>query len=352
MPVLNTIIKQDLENITNHSINWEQFNGKTVLISGANGFLPAYMVETLLYLNNKFKNFKVTVIALVRNKTKAQERFLDYVDNDNLIFLEQDVSTPVNYEGDIDFIIHAASQASPKYFGIDPVGTLNANVLGTINLMNLAREKKITSFLYFSSGEVYGDVLLEKIPTKETDYGYIDPTLVRSCYAESKRMGENICISYFHQYEISTKIVRPFHTYGPKMQLGDGRVFADFVKDILGSQNIIMKSDGSAKRAFCYLSDAVIGYFIVLLKGNSAQAYNIGNPKEEYSILELANILKELYKWKGINVVEYKPDTNPQGYLASKVNRSSPDIGKMLALGWNPVISIKEGFERTIKSFE
>lgn len=350
MAVVNRIIKEDLAFITNAAIDWQRFNGKTVLITGANGFLPAYMVETLLYLNDKFPNLRVTVIALVRNKVKAQERFLDYINNDSLIFLEQDVTTPINYKGDLDFIIHAASQASPKYFGVDPVGTLSANVLGTINLMNLAREKNITSFLYFSSGEVYGEVVTSKMPVKEDNYGYLDPTVVRSCYGESKRMGENICVSYFHQYGIAAKIVRPFHTYGPKMQLNDGRVYADFVANILNKENIFMKSNGAAKRAFCYLADATKGFFTVLLNGANGEAYNIANPQQELNILELANKLVLLDDKLGLKVIEVSETAN-NDYLKSTISRNSANIDKAKKLGWYPEISIEEGFKRTIESY-
>ena len=353
MPVKNNIIKEDLTTITSfREVNWQRFNGKTVLITGANGFLPAYMVETLLFLNDSLIDFKVTVLALVRNKAKAEKRFIDYLEDTNLFFIEQDVCNDIKIEGGIDFIIHAASQASPKYYGIDPVGTLNANVLGTINLMKLASEKKVESFLYFSSGEVYGEVESDKMPLKETDYGYLDPTVVRSCYAESKRMGETICVSYLHQYGVPIKIVRPFHTYGPGMALDDGRVYADFVSDILQSKNIKMKSDGKAKRSFCYLSDATLGFFTVLLEGIVGNAYNIGNPSEEYSILELAKVLVTLFPEKSLEVEEFNKEIPINVYIKSAVNRITPNIEKMKGHYWNPIIKIREGFFRTIASYK
>ena len=336
MSVENKIIKEDLQKLTNiKQVNWERFNGKSVLITGANGFLPAYMVEALLFLNDNIIDFKVTVLALVRNKEKAVRRFKDYLEDKNLIFIEQDICTPLQIEVNIDFIIHAASQASPKYYGIDPVGTLNANVIGTSNLMKLAIEKKVESFLYFSSGEVYGEVNYDKMPVKEEDYGYLDPTVVRSCYAESKRMGETICVSYCHQYGVPAKIVRPFHTYGPGMALDDGRVYADFVADILQSNNIKMKSDGKAKRAFCYLLDATLGFFIVLLDGQVGNAYNIGNPYEEYSILELAKIMVTIYPEKSIKVEEFDKILSSNVYLKSAVSRITPNINKLQGLHWN-----------------
>ena len=244
----NKIIQEDLKNIISSEIPWGELEGKNILITGANGFLPAYMVETILYLNDIIFKKKVKVIALVRNIEKAQERFARHINRDDLSFLVQDVCDPINYNGKLDYIVHAASQASPKYYGADPVGTLSANVLGTINLLKIASKNPIKAFLYFSSSEVYGNVEADKNPIKEDGYGYLDPINIRSCYAESKRMGENICISWEHQYGIPVKIVRPFHIYGPGMSLDDGRVYADFVSNIVNNNDIIMKSDGKAIR--------------------------------------------------------------------------------------------------------
>jgi len=346
----NKIILQDLDQIIKAPVDWSRFSGKTVLITGANGFLPAYMVETLLFLCYKGIIKDTKVLALVRNIEKAKSRFKYYLNDKNLEFIVQDVCDPLNTNQKIDFIIHAASQASPKYYGIDPVGTLSTNTLGTINLLKFAQSHSIESFLYFSSSEVYGILDETKIPTTENDYGYIDPTNVRSCYAESKRMGETICVSWLHQYGISIKIIRPFHTYGPCMGLDDGRVYADFISDIVNTRNIIMKSDGSAKRAFCYLSDATIAFFLVLLNGKNGEAYNVGNPKCEISIIDLAQRLVELFHKKGLKIV--KNENKNIDYLKSVVSRSSPDISKIKSLGWKPKIDVDEGFSRTVLSFE
>lgn len=347
----NPIIQEDLESIYQANINWQKFNNCTVLITGANGFLPAYMVEVLLYLNNVNPEGNIKVLALVRNMNNARERFYEYLNNPNLKFLVQDVSEPIKAVEKVDYIIHAASQASPKYYGTDPVGTLKANVLGTINLLEFAKKNDIQSFLYFSSGEVYGEVEMEKIPITEDTFGYIDPIKVRSCYAESKRMGENICVSYHHQYSIPAKIVRPFHTYGPKMKLDDGRVYADFISNILQNQNICLNSDGSATRAFCYLSDATIGFFKVLLEGANGEAYNVGNSDQECSILELAELLVNLFPQKKLRVTkQIDPDNNK--YLKSPLTRNSPDINKINKLNWRPKTGVAEGFKRTIQSYK
>jgi UDP-glucuronate decarboxylase len=328
--------------------NIDLFYHKTVLISGANGFLPSYMVDLLMMIP---PSHNVRVIALVRNLYKAEMRFEHWANSNRLIIFQQDVSNPFDIDEKIHFILHAASQASPKYYGVDPVGTLNANILGTINLLNLAVKHNVESFLYFSSGEVYGELEDSQIPTEEDTFGYLNPANVRACYAESKRMGENICVSYHAQYGVRAKIVRPFHTYGPGMALDDGRVFADFVANAVNRENIVLKSDGSARRAFCYLTDATIGFFTILLKGENGQAYNIGNPYEEYSILDLANIIARLYADSNIKVLKKNIDKSDLAYVQSPVSRSSPNIDKAMGLGWNPVVTVQEGFKRTVDSY-
>lgn len=344
---MNSIIAEDLKNIVSTNLTWQQFEGKTVLISGANGFLPAYIVETLLFLNDTLFREKAKVIGVVRNKTKASFRFSSYQARDDLQLIVQDISIPIELDKKIDYIIHAASQASPKYFGVDPVGTLVPNILGTYHLLELARKKHVEGFLYFSSGEVYGrnDELVA-----EGDYGYLDPTDIRSCYAESKRMGETMCVSWLHQFAVPAKIVRPFHTYGPGMSLDDGRVFADFVADIINNRNIVIKSDGKARRAFCYLADAVTGFFTILLNGENGHAYNVGNDQSEVSISELAEKLVNLFPEKGLKVVKQEFEKT-QGYIKSGLSRHCPNISKIRDLGWQPKISIEEGFSRTIRSF-
>jgi UDP-glucuronate decarboxylase len=344
---LNNIIREDVDLILESFKDWDRFRNKKVLISGANGFLPAYLVETFLGLD---KAYNTSVIALVRNREKAEKRFSHLLSNPNLKIVVQDVSVEFDLDDKIDFIIHAASQASPKYFGIDPVGTLNANVLGTINLVKLAKKNNVESFLFFSSGEVYGEVKAEQIPIKEDTFGYLNCANVRACYGESKRMGENICVSYHAQYGVPAKIVRPFHTYGPGMLLDDGRVFADLVSNIVNKQDIVLKSDGSAIRPFCYLRDATLGFLTVLTRGENGQAYNVGNPEEEHSILELANILVGLYPELNLKVTANKPLTDAN-YLKSPIVRNSPNIDKIKRLNWAPKVTVQEGFSRTISSF-
>lgn len=346
---MNKIVEEDIKGIISQNINFEIFAHKNILITGANGFLPAYLVETLLFLNST-KKLQLKVFGLVRNVDKAKIRFSHYQDDNALEFIHQDVTEPLKVREPVDFIIHAASQASPKYYKIDPVGTLNANVVGTLQLLEFARTQNLESFLFFSSGEVYGQVANDLIPIKESSYGYIDLQDVRACYAESKRLGENACVAYYSQFQVPTKIVRPFHTYGPGMALDDGRVFSDFVSNILANQNIVIRSDGSARRAYCYLADATLAFLTVLLKGKNGEAYNVGNPNAEVSVLQLAEELISTFSEKKLRIAMVQRSNN-DNYMPSPITRNSPDISKIGELGWSPKHNINSGFRRTVESF-
>ncbi|MDR1342307.1 MAG: NAD-dependent epimerase/dehydratase family protein [Prevotellaceae bacterium] len=347
----NKIILADLRRIASADVDWQQLAGKTVLVTGASGFLPAYMVETLLYLAREKIVRGLKVLALVRNREKAEKRFAHLLSDSRLQLIVQDVCLPLKVDEPVHFIVHAASQASPKYYGVDPVGTLSANVSGTLNLCELARKNPLQSFLYFSSGEVYGKVDDRLTEVTESDYGYLDPMNVRSCYGESKRMGETICVSYMHQFGIPVKIVRPGHTYGPGMELNDGRVFADFVRNIVNGEDIVMNSDGSASRAFCYLSDATVAFFKVLIAGKAGEAYNVANPFCEVTIGELAKKLTDMFPEKRLKVVRRERATSG-GYMASKNTRCFASIKKMQSLSWSPSVTIEEGFYKTILSYK
>ncbi len=343
------VIENDLAAIASSALPWEALKGKTILISGANGFLPAYMTETLLYLNET-RALGIHILGLVRDIDRAKARFANYDGRKDLDFLVQDVTQPLPPGLEAQFIIHAAGQASPKYYGVDPVGTLASATLGTAQLLELARRSRAEGFLFFSSGEVYGQVPATDSPLSEDALGKVDSMQLRSCYAEGKRAGETMCVAWNQQYGVPAVVARPFHTYGPGMRLDDGRVFADFVADLVACRDIVMKSDGSALRPFCYLADAVEGFFTVLLKGRPGQAYNIGNEDAEISILQLAERLVALFPKAGLKVV-YK-ERDPGTYIASNFSRACPSTAKARGLGWAPRTGIEEGFLRTVRSYQ
>ena len=345
----HSIVRDDLQKIVAAPLPWERLFSKTVVITGANGFVPAYMLETLLYLNET-RDAKIHVVALVRNAEKAMRRLGYLAGRPDLTLVVQDVCEPYAGPEKADFIVHAASQASPKFYGSDPVGTFETNVVGTRRMLELAKKAGSEGFLYFSSGEVYGRVANAAIPIRETDYGYLDPLNVRSCYAEGKRAGETLCTCWHAQFGVPAKVVRLSHTYGPGMALDDGRVFADFVADLVSRRDIVMKSDGSTRRPFCYLADATVAFFTILLLGESGGAYNVGSDVET-SVLELAEMLVRLFPERHCRVIRQERAPGDQ-YIASPVAGGHFDLAKIRALGWEPTTGIEEGFRRTVLSYE
>lgn len=348
MNKINPIIKEDVDNIINSIDNWNYLSGKTILVTGANGFIPSYIIYSLCGLNDRKILLKpIKILGLVRNSEKAKSKFEKIISRSDFELIVSDVSD-AKLDNPVDIIIHAASQASPKYYGKDPVGTLKANTIGTYNLLNQSVKQNAEKFLFVSSGEVYG-ILDGSIPTIEEDYtGNVDITEVRSCYAESKRMGENMCVCFSHQFNIHTNMIRLSHTYGPGISLDDGRVFADFTKCVVNNENIILNSDGSAKRNFLYISDMIIAMFKILLEAPSCEAYNIA-AETETSILELAKTICNLYPEKGLDV-EFKQNTD-ENYIRSKSTSAKLSNKKLKQLGWKQTISINKGFKRMIDSY-
>lgn len=344
----NKIVLNDITNIIEEKIDWIYFKNKTIMITGMSGFIISYFLHTLVLLNLK-KNLNIAIIGIVRNKKKFYEKYPFYEKYNFIEIIEQDVSENIETSKSIDIIIHAASQASPKYYGNDPVGTLSPNVIGTYNLLK-DFGNNLESFIFISSGEVYGTVNENEIPTEENIVGKINHFDIRSCYAESKKMGENICLSWNKQFGVPVKIIRPFHTFGPGMPLDDGRVHCDFVKAILENNNIILNSDGKAIRAFCYLSDFTLGLIYVLIYGKNKEAYNIGNPYNETNIIDLANRITSIFPDKCLSV-EINKAIISDGYIKSPILKNSPSIDKIKLLGWFPKISLDIGFKKTISSY-
>ena len=343
------IIEEDLQKIVSSDLPWDRLFGRTVLVAGANGFVAAYMVETLLYLNET-AHANIHVVALVRNYEKAMRRLGCFVGRSDLSIVVQDVRDPYRGPEPVNFLVHAASQASAKFYATDPVGTFEANVIGTQRMLDVARNSKSEGFLFFSSGDVYGRLEDPSVAMSESKYGSIDPLDIRSCYAEGKRGGETLCVCSHFQFGVPAKIVRLSHTYGPGMDLNDGRVFADFVADLVLRRDIVLKSDGMASRPFCYLADATVAFFTILLMGNSGEAYNVGTDTES-TILSLAEMLCRLFPERNCRVVRQERDPRATS-LAAPPSAGHFDISKIRSLGWGPTTSLEEGFLRTVKSYE
>ena len=245
----------------------------------------------------------------------------------------------------IDYIIHAASNAHPKAFTTEPIETLLGNINGTKNMLDLAKESEIERFIYISSGEIYGENL-DNIEGFEEEYrGYINNLSFRSCYPIGKVSAENLCVCYSKQYDIDTVIVRPCHIYGPTVTSKDSRVIAQFISNVLNNEDIIMKSDGKQYRSYCYVIDCITGLLTALIKGKRENAYNIANKESNITIKEMAELIAN-YENKKV-IIEMPTRTEKSGY--NVVQKSILKANKLENLGWKPKYNIKEGIKETIK---
>jgi dTDP-glucose 4,6-dehydratase/UDP-glucuronate decarboxylase len=257
--------------------------------------------------------------------------------------------------GNFQFIIHAAGIASPIYYRAHPIETMDANVVGLRNLLSHSRqagekEERVKACLYFSSSEIYGDPDLAHIPTPETYRGNVSCTGPRACYDESKRYGETLCVNFARHYGLPVKIARPFNNYGPGLKITDRRILPDLARDILAERDIVLLSDGTPRRTFCYVADAIVGYYKILLKGRSGEAYNIGVQAPEITMLELAmelqNIARQLFDYRGKVVLGESGDPD---YLTDNPQRRCPMIAKARTeVGYSPSISLREGLTRLL----
>lgn len=343
----NKVVQEDLRLMAEEHLDWHQFDGKTILVTGATGMLATYISYFLLYLKEE-KGIDLRLLALCRTKSKAEKAFKNFLDKPYFKLLLQDVCNPIQYDGSIDYIFHLAGNASPHFINTDPVGIVKSNMLGTFNILELAKEKHSSKVIFASTREVYGKNEIEERLT-ETSFGTIDPMENRSCYPESKRAAETIFRSYFLQYGVSFNVLRIAHSYGPGMNLhSDGRVMADLMGNVVDGKDIELKSTGEALRAFCYITDAVLGIFYATLKGEPGEAYNLANETEEISIRDLAQMLVSLRKDAVLKVVFNIPETNT-GYCSYR--RVGLCTDKLEALGWKPNTNLYAGIKKTLDSF-
>jgi nucleoside-diphosphate-sugar epimerase len=337
----NKIIINDLKEILfSKLVIWKKFSGNSFLISGGQGMLGKYIIYTLIYLNTILKK-KIKIITIIRgNLHKDIKKFHK---DKKIIVIKKDLKEikKINYK--IDYIIHAASNSDPKKYLKEPIDTLNTNYNGTLNLLSCCNSKKIKSFLYLSSGDIYGNVKKKEI--SETDVGSLDILTERSCYSESKRVGETLCYNFYLKYKLPIKIVRLFHTYGPTMNLKDGRIFAALVKNLKKKKKIILNSNGSEKRSFCYITDAIIGFFLILQKGKNGSAYNLANNKQNIKIINLAKIIVKIANDR-ISIITKK--NYKYLHQTSFTNFYKPSIKKIGRLGWSPKVDVSDGFKRVI----
>ena len=339
----------------------DEFNclsGKHVLLTGGAGFLGHYLVQAALHWNATIgRNAPAIRMTVFDSLVRGYPGWLsDRKGDKNLVVLQHDIRNPfpVPIE-DFNYIIHAASIASPTYYRRDPIATMDANINGLRTLLDYAHHQKnqgtpLDGFLFFSSSEIYGDPSPESIPTPETYRGFVSCTGPRACYDEAKRYGETLCVNFSQQLGLPIKVARPFNNYGPGLKISDRRVIPDFARDILSGRDIVMLSDGSPRRTYCYTADAIVGYYKILVKGVPGEAYNVGVESPEISVAGLADKLvgfgRELFGYKGKVVHQTSDD---QSYLIDNPNRRCPIIEKARNhVGYNPTVALDEGLRRSM----
>ena len=335
---LDNVFVEDVRIIADELSDFhDDLKGKTVLIAGGKGFLGTYFKNVLIQINETLsKPMKIIIMdSLITSKEKNDEK------NPNIEFLEQDISQSFEIQNDIDYIIHTASIASPPTYRKFPIKTVDVNYEGTKNLLELAKEKKITSMLFLSSSEIYGDP--EIFPTPESYVGKVSCTGPRACYDESKRLAETISILYFQQYNVPVKIARPFNVYGPYLNLNDGRIIPDFMNNAINKSQIIIHSDGTPTRSFCYASDAISGFFKLLFSNHNGIICNVGND-EEVSVKNVANIIQNIMN-KPISIkMEKSEDPN---YTKDNPQRRCPDLSLIKkTVNYQPNVNLEEGLKR------
>ncbi len=347
----------DILEITEDNINWSSFKNKTVLITGAAGFIAYHLVTAMLLRNDNF-DAGIKVIGMVRNLDRAKTKYGALADRDDLRLVEQDVCAPFDIEESTDFVIHAASQASAWHFENDPVGTINANLAGTINALDFAKKQdaknadnnpnKKTTTLIVSSLKTYGKVTDGSHELFEETQGYVDIDSYKNCYAMGKRAAETLAASYSKQHDMNVKIVRPSYIFGAAT-LDDDRVWAQFIANVVRGEDILLKSSGAPFRSFCYVTDTARAILRVLLDGENMQPYNISSEIGNVTIRGFAKKAVEAFPEKGLKLSFANPEDEAEPVV--DYNSQTPEImnsDRLEKLGWKAQVDISEGIKRAV----
>ena len=303
-----------------------------VVVAGGAGFLGSHLTDALIARGDE-------VVCLDNYSTGRPSNVAHLVDNAAFTLVEGDVVASCDVDGLVDAVMNLASPASPKDYFALPIETLDVGSIGTRNLLELAHRND-AKFFMASTSEVYGDPLVH--PQPETYWGHVNSIGERSMYDEAKRFSEALTMAYHRSKDVDVKIVRIFNTYGPRMQVDDGRVVSNFIVQALRGEPMTIYGDGNQTRSFCYVADEIRG-FLALLDSDQVGPINIGNPNE-FTMLELAEIIVELTDSAGSLVYESLPSDDPK--------QRQPDITLAKQhLGWEPTVQLREGLEKTIPYF-
>ena len=347
--IKNEVLRADLTELINSHCPIRELAGTTVLVTGATGLIGSQVVKAMACVN-KEQNADIQILALCRDPKKFEQVFDGLLDMENLNAYYCDINSEITYQGTIDYIIHGASPTSSQYFVQYPVETILTALNGTQNVLNLARKKEIKGRVYLSSLEVYGVPNTPNGIVTESQFGSIDPMNVRSSYSEGKRMAECLCASYAEEYGVPVKVARLSQTFGAGVDYQDGRVFAEFLRCAMEKKNIILHTEGKTLRTYCYTKDAVSALFYILLRGKTAEAYNVTNRDTAITIRDMAQYVCDIFPESGISV-EFDMPENLESFGYNPEMVIQLDTSKIEKLGWKATVDLKEMFLRMAKSF-
>ena len=323
----------------------EALKGAKVLITGATGLIGSCLVDVLLLLNAT-RGMAIEIHAAGRSEPGMRARFGASADDLRFHYVPYDATQPPVLDFEADYVVHAATSAHPLAYATDPVGILQANVVGTMHLLEALRGWGHGRFLLLSSGEIYGENPTLPEGFSEADTGYIDTMRPRACYPEGKRAAETLCASYVAQYGVNARVARLCHVYGPTFTATNSRADAQFLRNALNGQDIVMKSTGSQVRSWCYVADAVCALMTLLIRGEAGQAYNVANRHSVASIREYAQTLADI---AGVKLrFELPPELEKAGY--TRVSRAVLNPAKLEGLGWKPRYGLREGLEESYRA--
>ncbi|MFR5876236.1 MAG: NAD-dependent epimerase/dehydratase family protein [Eubacterium sp.] len=344
------ILQEDIEILSDKIHNFNEFSDKTVLITGATGLLGSLLIKSFLCCN-RMHNDNIKIIGFAKNENNVKSAFGELLNRDNFKIVYGNIMEPIKIDDDIDYIMHAAGiTGNSKNHILHPTVTINTAVLGTHNILELAKEKKISGMVYFSSWEIYGITDPDKECIYENDYGYIDVMEVRRCHGESKRLCENMCLAYSSEFNVPVSIGRIPLTFGPGVRAVDNRVFAQFARSVINKTDIVLKTTGETLRNHCYTRDALNALLTIMVKGERCESYNIVNPDTAMTIIDMAKLVSNLFEDSKINVKIELDDPKKYGYNPNLKCLLNSD--KLQNLGWKPEVGIEEMYRRMILSMK
>ena len=320
----------------------DALRGARVLVTGVTGMIGSCLVDMLRVLNAS-RGMEIEIHAAGRSAAGVKRRFGAAADDPRFHFVSYDATKPLSLDFEADYVVHAATSAHPLAYATDPVGIYQANVVGTMNLLEALRGWGHGRFLLLSTGEIYGENPTLPEGFSETDTGAIDAMKPRACYPEGKRAAETLCACYAAQYGVDALVARLCHVYGPTFTVSNSRADAQFLRNALAGQDIVMKSAGSQVRSWCYVADAVRALLTLLIRGEAGQAYNVANRNSVASIREYARTLADIAEVK--LVFERPPELEQAGY--TRISRAVLNPSKLEALGWRPRYDLRAGLEET-----